>query len=1145
MLKNKELIDKLTVDQKLSILTDGKFLASAHAQGAGLPLLRIEKFSAVNDDAEAGEVYPSFAALANSWNPSAITEISKNIGLKAKTAGVNALFLPRLTPRGNAFDDGISEDPYLVGRLGGACGAALTSVGVTPVLGTCGLKKSDASYSDLKPDPKAVAEYYLESLRVASKECPHGAVASSYKHLKGEYREVNIDLVNRLMRKHIAKNKFTIAESTDMDLAVESVAAGNALCLEGHLHSLKDAVERYLEIQKLVEEGEATAEELDEAVRDGNALSISALDEAVDSVLEFAAECQHRAETTAGAASTFAKERLQLELAEQSVVLLKNKNGLLPLSGGKKVAVIGAAGKDYDGRSLAELLNVSKSVGVELVGYETGYDYERPRSDDLVEQAVALAKKSEVVLLFLGGEDRERKISATKCTKLPANQTVLLEKLSETGKKIVVLLTGSGRTQLSFDKYCDGLLFTPYAGKNWSQAIANILTGKSNPSGKLPFTLYEDADERFETLKRYKNEKRNKIGSFIGYRRYDSDGETLKYPFGFGLSYTKFAYSSIKLDSGGVEFTVKNIGNRKGTEIAQIYIGKSESAMIRPKKQLKGFARITLKPGESKTVRHTIKSSDLSVYDATTGDWIVENGRYEVYVASSVQDIRLEGRLFVGSGRTVAKTQERESDYLQGKSNVISGGYVMETSVDMRAYRKQAKWFGFISIVLAVLCDLVYLIWELLSGDDIQSPFDDGGMVALHIAIIAIFNLLMVFGIAAICVCHSKKKAYEKDPPIEIKSRENEETAKIERAYEELFLSEFTEEEEEDDSDEEVSFVVEEERDEYFRHGLTLRDLVKDFVPFAAERGITLDQATARTVFTALSVSRLMIVRSENTASLPKFYEVLSEYLGCSAFADDAGNYQTSDDLLFKIGSKGNYVKTNLLRAATVSEAEGQTVRTAYLGGVKLEAAGNWFTQMIRYVTSPERPFALTAKNKSITDKSYPVSPNLWLILALAEGERTEEIPAYIAEAATVVDLKFAQTEEAFEQTESSPLSFHQFVMMGDDAREGHELDEEKWKKIDKLESYVNARAKYGIGNRLWQKMERYISVYLACDGDKEDALDEMVAVKLLPTVLPLISKNRKENDELFAHVLENVFGEDHLERCRKAVEASGVDLMA
>ncbi len=1146
MLKNKELIDKLTVDQKLAILTDGKFLSSENAHGLELPCLRMENYDDINASKEAGEEYPSLEALANAWNVNAVGEIAKNVGVQAKGQGVNALLLPRLNPRGTPFSKGISEDPYLAGKLVGALGAGVASVGLTPVLGTCGLKKSDVAYLDKKPDFRALAEYYIEPYRVASQDCTQGGVSTSFKALQKEYHDVNVDFLYRLARKHIVKNKFSIAETTDAEYAVESLSSGNSLCLHGHTHLLKDAVERYLEIQKLVEEGSATADELDEAVREGNALSISALDEAVDKVIEFAFECEQTAQKASGVQSSIEKERLLTELAEQSVVLLKNKSGLLPFSKGKKIAVVGSACEDYASETLFSLLERDKACGLEYVGYAAGYDNERPRCEDLTESAVALVKKADVVLVYLGGKNRENKISATKCTKLPANQTVLLERLARTGKKLVAVLTGSGRTEISFDEAVDGLLFAPYAGEKWSQGLLNILTGKATPSGKLPFTLYEDTDERFATLKRYKNENRNKIGGFIGYRRYDSDGEKIKYPFGFGLSYAKFAYSALKLDSGGVEFTVKNIGNCKGTEIAQIYIGKAESSFLRAKKELKGFARISLKPGESKTFRHAIKSSDLSVFDVEAGTWIVENGKYEIYVGSSVLESKLEGKLYVASGRTVSKKKERESDYLQGKSNVISGGYIMHTTVDMRAYKKQSKWFGFICIALAALCDLVYLIWELLSGDDIQSPFDDGGLVALHIALIAIFNLMMIFGIAAICVCHSKKKAYEKDPPIEIESRENEETAKIEQAYEELFLSEFTvDDEEDDDTDEEISFVVEEERDEHFRHGLTMKELVSGFVSFASERGIKLDYSMARTLFSAMSVSRLIILRTENAGSVVKFYETLSDYLACPAFADDAENYTSGDDLLFKIGSKGNYVKTNLLRAFSAAEEEKQTVQTAFVDNLKLEKSADWFAQLVRYASNPEKSVALTAKNKSITDKSYPTSPNLWLMVALATGERTENLPASIAEVASVITLKFTQEDGIFEPVEGTPLSFHQFEMLGDDARVGHELSEDKWKKIDKLEAYVNARAKYRIGNKLWQKMERYVSVYLACEGEKEDALDEMVGVKLLPTVLPIISKNRKENDELFAHVLENVFGEDHLDCCRKAVEASGVDLMA
>lgn len=1153
MLEYGEIIEKLNIDEKLSILTDGNFLAEAYAEDEDVPALSIWKTEDVNG-VEGKIQYPSFSALASSWNVSAVQTVAKGLTARARLLGANAVLLPEGKVRSNVYQDGASEDPFLLGTLLGSYLKETANGGITPILTGCSISASDAAYADVKPNARAIAEYYLKAFKIAAKNKANFAISTAYTHLKGEYETVNMQNVATFIKRNVAQeNSFLLCEATAAEKAVARLQAGYPLCVRGHASVLKEAVKYYEDLQNSVEAGVASAEELEDAVREGRALSVDVVDEAVNRVLLFANACQTNMKKQGQTAYEPYEQEL-LEITEETAVLLKNRNAILPLAPQKRVAVIGQLANV--GEEKSALTYIREQAGFSFAGYEAGYDLQRSRDDGLIASAKRLAENADVVIMFLGfGKEKEERLKQTKCVKLPGAQAALVETLSKLDKKIVAVVTGSGRMDMRFDTAVDAVMYMPEMGTYGGQALARLLYGKACPSGKLPFTMYDNADEHTAKERFYKDHGYNKVGTFVGYRRYDSDREKVKYPFGYGLSYTKFSYSNLKIDSRGAYVTVKNVGTCEGTEIVQFYYGKEDTKQIRPRKELCGFVRVTLRPGEAKNVGVDLQTKTFAHYDEQSGSWQTEKGYYEIYASHSVED---EGEKCVcnASGTTLTASNEKTSDYLQGKSNIVSGEYFMDTNTQRAKYKSKGLLFGIVAIVLAVLWDIFMAVFSR----NIEFFSEDVGRWTGIISLI-IFNALMVLGIVIMVLGAKEKERFEKEVAVKALERKKETKETVEKpvSYEHLFLEEFDnyeedEEEEDEQTPKEDAFVIKETVDFYHRGGWSFTEMQDELIAFLLQRGIVLEAAQARTLLSAMSISRFIFLKADVGVDVLPFMSAISEFFAVNTYVDDAENYAASDDMLFKdisekredgtaVSFNRSYAQTQFSRAMEMAAHDEAAMKLAHLINVRPSALGGYFTQYMRYAVKPELSYNIPVKNKSISDKVFTITPNLWIFASLAEEEMVEELPAYVAETAALVRLRFTVQEPLSERMEGRAVSMAQFLSFGDKAKTRFELDEAKWKRVDKLEEYVQARTAYKISNKTWQKMEKYASVFLSLGGEMEETLDSVVAVKLLVNILALIKNNRKENDDQFFHVLENIFGEDKVNISRSVLDASAVDV--
>ncbi|MCC8103975.1 MAG: glycoside hydrolase family 3 C-terminal domain-containing protein, partial [Clostridiales bacterium] len=374
--------------------------------------------------------------------------------------------------------------------------------------------------------------------------------------------------------------------------------------------------------------------------------------------------------------------------AQESIVLLKNEGDILPLDSEKKVAVIGDFAKEarYQGAGssnvnstkVENILDLIDSRPIKYVGFAQGYQRNSGRDKNLEQEAVALASQADQILYFFGLDEVSESEGIDRLhMRIPENQIALLEALAKTGKPIIGVLSGGSAIEMPWEKDCQAILHTYLGGQAGAGAALDVLTGKVNPSGKLNETYpmsYEDTPAyRYFPAKKRNSEYRE--GIFVGYRYYETVQKPVRYPFGYGLSYTTFEYSDLKVSEKEAVFTLTNTGTRSGAEVAQLYVSCENSRIFRPVRELKGFCKVFLKAGEICRVCIPLDDKAFRFWNTETNRWDIEGAEYQILVGANVEDIRLQGTITVkGTTKRLPYGADREklADYYSGQIQDVS-----------------------------------------------------------------------------------------------------------------------------------------------------------------------------------------------------------------------------------------------------------------------------------------------------------------------------------------------------------------------------------------------------------------------------------------------------------------------------------------
>ena len=538
-----------------------------------------------------------------------------------------------------------SEDPYLSGKLAAGYVRGIQSVGVSacPKHFAANNQELRRMASNSVLDERTLRELYLTGFEIAVKEGRPKCIMTSYNRVNGTYANENHHLLQDILHGEWGYDGAVVTDWGGSNDHVEGVREGSTL--------------------EMPCPGFGSAKRLMQAVAEGR-LPESAVDARVDELLELVFTTDAAVKAAPKRFDRDAHHALARRAAAESVVLLKNEDDLLPLKPGQSVALIGdfaqtpryqgAGSSSVNATRVDNLKDAAEADDITLAGFCAGYERSGTPNLAFVEEAAALARKADVVVLCMGlDESSESEGLDRSHICIPENQKQLLEAVAQANENLVVVLSAGSVVETGWVGRCKAVLHAYLGGQAGAGAIMDVLTGRVNPSGKLAETLpltYEDTPAaRYFPGKQQNVEYRE--GLYIGYRYYETAHVPVRYPFGYGLSYTTFAYSDLKADADKVTFTITNTGSRAGAEIAQLYVAKADAAVFRPEKELKGFAKVFLQAGECKTVTIPLDDKAFRYWNVKTDRWETEGGSYQLLVGASVQDIRLRAEVPVqGTG---------------------------------------------------------------------------------------------------------------------------------------------------------------------------------------------------------------------------------------------------------------------------------------------------------------------------------------------------------------------------------------------------------------------------------------------------------------------------------------------------------------
>ena len=660
-MKHTDIINSLSLEQKCALLSGGTVFTTRALPGKGIPAITLSDGpNGVRKQAGAADhlglnpsvpatCFPTSATVANSWDPALGEAVGAAMGEEAAAQGVSVLLGPGLNIKrsplcGRNFEY-FSEDPYLAGKMAAAYvrGIQKNGVAACPKHFAVNSQELRRMASDSIVDERTFREIYLTGFEMVVKEAQPKTIMSAYNLINGTYANENAHLLMDILRRDWGFDGAVVTDwggSNDHALGVKNGSTLEMPAPGG------DAIR---ELMKAVQTGKITEADVDARLEE---------------LLELVFTTKAAVDAAPGKFDADAHHALARRAAAQSIVLLKNENSLLPLAKGEKVAVIGdfAQTPRYQGAGSSAVnsikvdsfLDCLAESGLNSVGYAKGFDRQGKPDDALQAEAVLLAKNADVVLLCMGLDEIKESEGIDRADmKLAENQLALLAAVAAVNPNVVVLLSAGSSLESAWLKDCKALVYGCLGGQAGAGALVEVLTGAQNPCGKLAETWacrYADtpAKERFGGAGRTVEYRE---GLYVGYRYYDTAGVPTAFPFGYGLSYTSFAYSDLKADEKGVTLTVTNTGSCAGAEVAQLYVAKPDAKVFRPVKELKGFAKVQLEAGESKAVTIPLDDKAFRYWNVKTDRWEVEGGSYQLLVGASSADIRLTAAVTVaGTG---------------------------------------------------------------------------------------------------------------------------------------------------------------------------------------------------------------------------------------------------------------------------------------------------------------------------------------------------------------------------------------------------------------------------------------------------------------------------------------------------------------
>ncbi len=650
-MKHQDIIDKMTLEEKAAFLSGDSEWTTRAFPRLGIPSIFLSDGPhGLRKQAGTGDhlglnaslpatCFPTAATIANSWDQDLGEKLGETLGEEAMAQGVHVLLGPGLNNKrsplcGRNFEY-FSEDPYLSGKMAAAYVRGIQKKGVYACAKHFAVNSQEIRRMamDAVVDERTLREIYLTGFEIAVKEGGVKTVMSAYNEVNGTYANENKHLLQEILRDEWGFDGFVVTDWGASNDHALGVAAGSTL--------------------EMPAPGLGSARELIAAVKSGK-IKEEDVDTRVEELLDAVLTLTENAKASTGYFDAEIHHAVAKRAAVESAVLLKNEGAILPLKPGTRVALIGdfAFEPRYQGAG-SSLVNPTKvesmseligACDLQVVGRCRGYLRNGKEDAAMIKEAADLAAKAEVVLYCFGlNEDSESEGLDRTHMRIPQNQIDLLQELGQVTSNLVGIISAGSAIEMPWHHFFKALFHCYLNGQAGAGAILDLLTGKENPSGKLSETIprrHEDTPAwRYYPGRERTSEYRE--GLYVGYRYYDTAGVPVLYPFGFGLSYTRFAYSDLTVTKEGVSFTLKNTGDREGAEVAQLYVSLPGAKVFRPEKELKGFIKVHLRPGEEKRVEIPFDDKTFRYFNVKTGRFEIEEGEYLIRVGGSSADLPL------------------------------------------------------------------------------------------------------------------------------------------------------------------------------------------------------------------------------------------------------------------------------------------------------------------------------------------------------------------------------------------------------------------------------------------------------------------------------------------------------------------------
>lgn len=660
-------INHLTFEEKLRLLTGKDFWQTYDANGKLDSVFMSDGPNGLRkcdgEHTEESIAMPCISALANSWSEETVFTDSATIADECAEKGVDILLAPgvniKRTPLCGRNFEYFSEDPYLSGILAKAYIRGLQENGVGACIKhfCCNNREYDREFISSEADERTLREIYVRPFEIALEAEPW-LVMCSYNPVNGIYASENKKILKDLLRKRLGFSGVIVSDW-------------------GAVHNSYKALKATLDLRMAFDE--RAYGELKTAYERG-LITDAEINFSADNLLRLLEKVQNAKKERRKVRFSVAERRERaLSVARESIVLLKNE-GALPLDPRKSVYVAGGFSSDppYGGGGSSKVRTTFKSEPLarlicERTGAKTGF--RQHFSDDgmfaekcLLESAAAADR----VVLCVGEDERKNREGADRITlRLSEVQENAIKMVGKVNKNVTVVVYAGGAIDMSpWIHSVNAVVYAGFCGETVNLAVADILTGKVCPSGKLaetfPLSIADTVAYPYEPNGYY---DRYEDGIFVGYRRYDRDGKEVLFPFGYGLSYANFVYSDLVVRKAGetsftLSFDVENLSSVSGKEVVQVYVKDIVSSVSRPEKELKGFVKKLIEAGKKERITIRLEADAFAFYSAALDEWYVENGDYEIQIGSSSRDIRLKARVKIElpleSQYTVEKADLRE-----------------------------------------------------------------------------------------------------------------------------------------------------------------------------------------------------------------------------------------------------------------------------------------------------------------------------------------------------------------------------------------------------------------------------------------------------------------------------------------------------